>query len=231
MGIINFVGHSNILVDIIIIAIIGANAYYGYVRGLVNVFLKIIMFIVSIAIMFVLYKPVSNIIINNTSADEFISYQISQNISNINFDNSQFLDYDENKNLSEGVVNKLNQLIKDAMKKSTTNIIEQISQNLSIEIIRALTMLGLFIIARIILFFVKITANFITKLPILKTLNRSGGLVYGFLKGLLITYIILAVFSITSPLIYNWGIIDAINTSHLGKIMYNDNFIINTLLK
>ena len=35
MGLINFVGYSGILVDIIIIGIIAVNALYGYYRGAV----------------------------------------------------------------------------------------------------------------------------------------------------------------------------------------------------
>ena len=60
MGIINWVAFGGILVDLVIISILISNSYWGYRRGLVAVLFKVLLFIVSLLIVFLLYKPVSN---------------------------------------------------------------------------------------------------------------------------------------------------------------------------
>ena len=67
---INWVAFGGILVDLVIISIIISNAFWGYRRGLVNGIFQVLAFAVSLIIMFVLYKPVANMIMNNTNIDE-----------------------------------------------------------------------------------------------------------------------------------------------------------------
>lgn len=231
MGIINWVAFGGVLVDLVIICIVISNAFWGYRRGLVGVVFKILMFLVSILIMFVLYKPVSNTIIEKTRLDEWLSEKIAQSIAGTSLENGELLTYDENENISKGVVDVLNSFVTEALKKSTDNVVPYVAENLAVMMIRTGTMLGLFIISRFFLLFVRFAAELIANLPFIKLFNRSGGLIYGVIKGFLVVYIILAVFSIISPLISNWGVIDAIQDSSLGKKMYNDNVIINIVLK
>ena len=92
-------------------------------------------------------------------------------------------------------------------------------------------MLLLFIISRFFLLFIRFAAELIGNLPIIKMFNKSGGLVYGVVKGFLTIYVVLAIFSIASPIIQDWGVIDAVQDSTFGSKMYNDNVIINIVLK
>ena len=61
-------------------------------------------------------------------------------------------------------------------------------------------------------------------------LREKRGLIYGILKGFLTIYLILAVFSVISPLITNWGITSAIQDSSFGSKMYNNNIILNLII-
>ena len=81
MGVINLVAFGGILVDLIIISIIISNAFLGYRRGLVAVVFKVLVFIVSLLIMGVLYKPVSNSIIRKTTLDEKLKASIESSLS------------------------------------------------------------------------------------------------------------------------------------------------------
>ena len=62
----------NYLIDIILIAIIALTTFIGYKRGLIKVAFKLISFLLAIVIAVVLYKPISNFIINNTQIDDTI---------------------------------------------------------------------------------------------------------------------------------------------------------------
>ena len=64
------------IIDIIIVALAVCTTYMGYRKGLSSVLYKIISFVISLIIVFILYQPVSNTIISNTQIDENIAKTI-----------------------------------------------------------------------------------------------------------------------------------------------------------
>ena len=232
MGVINWISFGGILVDLVIISIIISNTFWGYRRGLVGVMFKILVFIVSLIIMFVLYKPMSNAIISKTQIDEWLAEKIAQNIQGTTLADWELLEYNEETTaMSEGVVNVLNSFVSEALDKSVTNVVEYVSTNIAVGMIRIGSMLILLMLSRFLLLFIRFAAELVGSLPIIKTFNKSGGLIYGILKGFLTVYIILAVFAVASPIIQNWGVIDSIQDSTLGSKMYNNNVITNIIFK
>ena len=232
MGVINWVAFGGVLVDLVIISIIASNAFWGYRRGLVGVVFKILTFLISILIMFVLYKPVSNTIMEHTKLDEWLSTKIAENLQGSTLESGELMEYDNtSNNVSKAILDEINSFVKDALKKSESNVIGYVSNSIAIKMIRTGTMMLLFIISRFFLLFIRFVAEILANLPIIKMFNRSGGLIYGVIKGFLVTYVILGLFSIASPLISNWGVLDAIQDSTLGKKMYNDNVIIHFISK
>lgn len=232
MGVINWVAFGGVLVDLVIISIIISNAFWGYRRGLVGVIFKILTFAISLIIMFVLYKPASKAIIEKTSIDEWLTEKIAQSIEGTTLQDGNLLEYDEeNSTISKGMVDILNSFVTEALNKSADNVVYYVAENLAYGMIRIGTMLLLFIISRFFLLFIRFAAELIGNLPIIKMFNKSGGLVYGVVKGFLTIYVVLAIFSIASPIIQDWGVIDAVQDSTFGSKMYNDNVIINIVLK
>lgn len=232
MGVINWIAFGGVLVDLVIISIIISNTFWGYRRGLVGVMFKILVFIVSLIIMFVLYKPMSNAIISKTQIDEWLAEKIAQNIQGTTLADGELLEYnEETTSMSEGVVNVLNSFVSEALDKSVTNIVEYVSTNIAVGMIRIGSMLILLMLSRFLLLFIRFAAELVGSLPFIRTFNKSGGLIYGILKGFLTVYIILAVFAVASPIIQDWGVIDSIQDSTLGSKMYNNNVITNVIFK
>ena len=58
----------------------------------------------------------------------------------------------------------------------------------------------LFIIARIALIVLKFITALIAKLPVIKQFDKLGGIIYGLLEGLVITYLALALISFITPM-------------------------------
>ena len=230
MGIINWVAFGGILVDLVIISIIISSIYWGYRRGLVAAIFKILVFIISLLIVFLLYKPVSNSIMANTQIDEKLASLIQSNLEGTTLADGNLLEPSES-NFSVAVVNMINDFVKEALQKNVSNAVGYVSVELSHFMIRVGTMLLLLIISRFFLLFIRFAAELIANLPFIKLFNKSGGLIYGVIKGFLVVYLILAVFSIISPLISSWGIIDAIQDSTLVSKMYNNNIIVNIITK
>ncbi len=230
MAVINWVALGGILADLVLISIIISNAFWGYRKGLVSVVFKILTFIISLLIVFVLYKPVSNSIMNNTQLDEKLAMAIEKNLTGTTLEDGNLLEPSET-NVSSNVVELINSFVEEALKKSEENAIKYVSESLAVIMIRVGTFLALFIISRFLLLFIKFAAELIANLPIIKMFNKSGGLIYGIIKGFLVAYFILAIFSLISPIISELGIIRAINDSMLASKLYNNNIILKIIFK
>lgn len=230
MGVINWVAFGGILVDLVIISIIISTTYWGYRRGLVAVLMKFLTFLISLIIVFLLYKPVAASIINNTELDEKLANSIKTNLSGtiLTLDGNMI---QESNSISDGVYDLIESFVKEALQKNEIDPIGYVSIQLAEFMIRVGTILILFIVSRFFLLFIRFAAELIANLPFIKMFNKSGGLVFGLIKGFFTIYLILAVFSLASPLISKWGIIGAIDDSTLGSKMYNNNIIINILIK
>lgn len=230
MSAINWVAFGGILVDLVLISIVISNAFWGYRRGLVNVIFQVLAFIVSLLIMFVLYKPVANTIMKNTSLDERLTVAIASNLSGTTLANGNLIDAEQS-NISTSVVNLINSFVTEALHKAETNVVGYVSGQLARMMIYTGTMLALFIISRTLLVIVRFVAELIGNLPIIKMFNKSGGLIFGVIKGFIIAYAILAVLSVISPLISQIGIISAIQDSTFGSAMYNNNILLKLFFK
>ena len=226
MSVINWVAFGGILVDLVIISIIISNAFWGYRRGLVNVIFQALAFIVSLLIMFVLYKPVANTIMNSTSLDETLSSAIASNLTGTTLEDGELLNAEQS-NISTSVVNLINSFVTEALNRAETDVVAYASNQLAKVMIYTGTMLLLFIVSRTLLVFVRFVAELIGNLPIIKMFNKSGCLIFGVIKGFVIAYAILAILSVLSPIISQIGIISAIQDSTLGSAMYNNNILLN----
>lgn len=226
MSVINWVAFGGILVDLVIISIIISNAFWGYRRGLVNVIFQALAFIVSLLIMFVLYKPVANTIMNATSLDETLSSAIAANLTGTTLSDGELLNAEQS-NISTSVVNLINSFVTEALNRAETDVVAYASNQLAKMMIYTGTMLLLFIVSRTLLVFVRFVAELIGNLPIIKMFNKSGGLIFGVIKGFVIAYAILAILSVLSPIISQIGIISAIQDSTFGSAMYNNNILLN----
>ena len=229
MGVINWVAFGGILVDLVIISMLVSSTYWGYRRGLVAVVFKILTFILSLLIVFLLYKPVSNTIIQNTEIDEWLTESIRANLEGTTLNDGKLLEPTES-NFSTAVVEMINSFVQEALEVANVDPLGYVSVELSKFMIRVLTMLLLLFASRFFLVFVRFFAELIAGLPFIKLFNKSGGLIYGILKGFLTIYVILAVFSIISPLIEGWGVTSAIQDSTWGSKMYNDNIILDIIM-
>ena len=232
MTAINLVAFGGILADLLVISIVISNAFMGYRKGLVQVVFKIITFLVSLLVVFVLYKPVSQSIMNNTQLDEKLSQALRDNLTGGSLDKTDLVETTSaNNNVSSGMSELIKSFVEEALKEGTSDAVGYVSDKLAVFMIRTGTFLFLFIISRTLLLFVRFAAELIANLPIIKMFNKSGGLIYGILKGFFVVYLLLAILSLLSPIIYEYGIIQAINDSAIAKGMFDNNLILNIFFK
>lgn len=203
------------VVDLIIIAIILLFTFLGYKRGFVKLAIKLCTFIIAVAVAFMLYKPIANVIIDNTGIDESIEKTITSNILPEGTSADEEIDLDMD--------------LPSIILEKSENTVHSIATSISTTIIETGSLLIIFVAVKIILKFVTIIADLIAKLPILKQFNKLGGTIYGVLEGLLIVFVGFAVVSLIAPFIDN-SIIETINGSTIGAYLYNNNILLKFLM-
>lgn len=195
-----------IVVDLIIIAIIALSAFLGYRKGFVTLAIKFFAFIIAIAITFIIYKPVSNVVINVTQIDESIENSILEKANEI-------------------MTNEENETSNKMLEDAKTGILPQTAREIAVNIVTGGVVLILFIAVRIALKFITALANIVAKLPIIKQFNEMGGLLYGVLRGVLVVYIAMLLIGVVGQINPQNSIHQNINESYVGKMMYENNVL------
>ncbi len=212
-----------IILDIVLIAIIALNVFICYKKGLVKLAVGLIAVAAAIILALVFYKPVSNLIIENTELDENIEKAIINNFT------SETQEGQEVKYVS--VLDYLQKYVDDAVNKTQTEIVTQTAGMMAVKIINVAVLIGIFLLVRVVLLLLTFISDIITSLPILKQFNEVGGVLYGAIKALLIIYIILTIVFFIMCYTSNSTIADAINSSYVTKFFYEHNLLLNILFK
>ncbi len=209
-----------IIFDIILIAIVALNIFICYKKGLVKLAVGLIAVLVSIILAVILYKPVSNLIIEKTEIDENIKNAIIENFtSEENTEEKQ----------DDGFMKYIESYVDDTVNKTRNEIVVEASETIAVKVINVGAMLGIFIIARVILILLTFVADIITGLPILKQFNEVGGVLYGIIKSLLIIYVILAILFFIVYITGNTTISEAIANSFITKFFYEHNLLLTII--
>lgn len=212
----------SIIVDLVIIAIIALCIIIGYIKGLTGSLIKILSFVLSLVVAFVLFVPVSSFIINNTEIDENLEKSIREIV----------IKQEENKETKEemptAITDYINQKVEEASEQAKEAIVDSTAKEVTIMIIKAGTWIALFIIARILFILLKFVTALIAKLPVIKQCDKLGGIIYGLLEGLIITYVALAIISFVTPMTKG-TLSESINKSYIGSFMYQHNILLNII--
>ncbi len=214
----------SIIIDLILIGIILLSTFLGYKKGLIGVAFKILSFIIAIIITLILYRPISNYIINNTEFAKAIENTIVEKLSSTEIENGKIKE--ENTNLPNVIVNHINQQITNTVDATKEAVIKSVAKELAQTAINLIVIIAIYVLTRIILLLAKAILEAVAELPIIKQFNEVGGIIYGILRGIILIYVILAIISLILPMIDKTGILGAINNTILTKILYNNNLIL-----
>ena len=214
-----------LLIDLFLIAILIINIMIGYKKGLINVILNICAFLIAIVLTLFLYKPIANIIITNTDIDDKIKEVIINN--NIENQNSNIDEQDNKKEQTNQLQQYIENKIKETATQTREEAVEIVANTISNKSIEIITAIILFIIIRIIVIILQFLTDGIAKLPIIKQFNKAGGIIFGVIKAIIIIFIILTILFFVISINGNGLIADAINSSYITKILYDNNIIVN----
>lgn len=211
------------IADAVVIIIILLCIFLGYKKGLIKVAVRLLSFIAALVVALILYTPISNHIIENTDIIPNLKNTIQTKIYNKEEKEEEPV---ENKSITETMQSYVENYT-EGVKENTSSYI---SEQIAITIVRLGTWIGLFAVTKLLLIFIRLFTDWVAEIPIIKQFNKTGGIIYGILEGFAITYILLAMLSLTAPMLGENNIYKEINNSHLCKAMYENNLLLKIIL-
>ena len=204
-----------IIIDVILVLFLLGSTYLGYKKGLVKVAVSLVAFIAAIIITVLLYRPIGDLIIKNTDWDENLQKSIQTNVDSATSSNKT----EEEKNITDSMI-----------EGAKNEILPVTSKTVATNIIYGGTMIGLFIVSRLLLLLINLLADAITSLPIIKQFNEAGGIAYGILRGIIIVYAIVLLLNLIISFDPQGALNDIIQNTFLTKLLMNFN-IFNLFMK
>ena len=217
----------SIAIDLIIVAILAICIFFGYKNGLTKSVIKILSFVIAVVVAAIFFKPVSNLVIEKTQIDDNIKQAV---INLVEKDVEEDGKVKEDTNLPKAMVNYINESIENTVSETKQTVVNNAAEGIATTAINVGVAVLLFIVARIALLVITALTDILTDLPVLKQIDKTGGVIYGLVKALLIIFVILAVISLISPAIEQTGIVVAINKSFIGSFLYDNNILLNIVL-
>ncbi|MDF1618360.1 CvpA family protein [Petrocella sp. FN5] len=224
--------------DIILIAIILFCAINGMIKGFVKTLFGLTSTIVALVLTLLISPQVSGLIINNTSFDQMIGEKTVEllNIENLMGDQDAELD----EVILSGAINLPGNILRFLEKNNTPEINDKleakglgdyISGSIATMAVNAFVFLIVFLIVSLILNAVVIVLDILTRLPIVKSMNKLGGFSVGLLIGILIVWVATLSLSFIISIQATETLSELIESSIFTKLFYYNNplhyFIMN----
>lgn len=215
-----------ILIDFLVIAVMLLCIFIGYKRGLIKVAVKIVAIVVSIIFALIFYRGIASLIINATTIDDKICDSIYEKIKDVDFTNVN----DEEKE-NNAILKISGKYIDEAINNSKDDVARYVAQQLTLTIVQIISFIIFLIIVRLICLGLNVVADVIGNFPIIKQFNISGGIIYGIIEGFLIVNLVFAVLYILNPICLDGKIEENIEKSRLGNMIYENNVIVDIIMK
>jgi uncharacterized membrane protein required for colicin V production len=224
-------------VEIVILLVIGLSAYKAYNKGFILSLFNLCALLVTIFLTIQLYPMGSKIIFNFTNLDESLRGSVSKSLDlerevNESVSLEEQIGFIDNlplpESLKENLMANNNYEVYDLLKVSRledyiTGYIARIAVNIIAFII-------IFILLYIILNIVVRTLNILSKLPLINSVNKLLGLVFGSLLGVIRVWFIFFVMTLYSANPKMGTVFDMIAESQWLSFLYNNNLLLKAVI-
>lgn len=207
-----------------VIAVLALSALYGYKRGFIHIVLSMVAMIVTFVLAALLTVPVSAMISSATPLDENIEKSVSSLVADANVVDVTSI---SNLNLPE----QIEEILVEGASGAVGGFAEYVVDTVSDLILKAIVFFVLIIVIYIIVRIVILMLDFISKLPVINSINKTGGLIVGLVQGLLIVWIGCLVVTAFSDKAWAQEVFAQINANPLLTFIYNNNLIIFIVTK
>ena len=188
---------GSIIASAVILLIIAIFMIVGAVKGFLGQIFGFIGGLAALILAIILCRPVANIIFSNTTWMDGLALKIADvfNLPDTEVEAQNLTAALTEMNYPGFMQDSIVKLA-ESMNEATVNLSIVISQTIAKFIIIALCFIALFILIRLGVLLLKGLSKALTQLPVIGTVDKILGLVLGFLKGLLLVYVLMFLLSI-----------------------------------
>ena len=206
-----------------VVAVLGLSALYGYKKGFIHILLSMVAMLVTFVLAAVLTAPVSAMLKSVTPLYDNIESSVGELVT----ENSININSIEKLGLPSFVEDKIVEESADVVGSINEYIITTVSETL----LKALTFFVLIIVIYIIVRIVIVVFDFVSKLPVINSINKVGGLAVGLIHGLLIVWIGCLVVTAFGDKAWAQEALTQINDNQMLTFIYNNNPIVYIISK
>lgn len=239
--------------DLIILLVIAVAALLGCKRGFIRTSFRMLSFVIAIIISLIFYKPVAGYIKENTKVSEWIIQAIVREETNQD-ENTEYVSEEESEkeNNDEAVIDENESDIKKSedkyeISKEMENTLQNLPQNIkeyigvnetinqakdqlalkiADAIINVMSLICIYLIAKLVLMFGCFILDGIMQIPVLKQINEILGLILGIILGIIQVYTILAVITFLSSFVQMPELVAYIKSSLIASVLFEYNLLI-----
>lgn len=205
----------------------------GWAKGLFKSILSVAGLVASIVVAVYVAPHVSGYLEKETQTDEKIATYISEKLE------YSELGEDLSRSVQVSVINELplpeglKSDILDNNNSETYDLLEvsgvydYIAKSVAVVILNAAVFLVLMLICRLLFFVISKKLGDLTKLPIVRSIDKIGGGCLGVIKGLIYIWLFFLLLSISSTLEWSRLVILQINDSPILKLLYDNNILLD----
>lgn len=227
----------NWLEIVIIILIIGC-MITGYQKGLIKGSVTLVSLVASLVLVSALTPTISKVLQNNTPIYKAIQTNVLKGISPSQEEEKKKLSTAEQREAIEKL--KLPSTIKESLIENNNNEVYQLlkvdqfyeytASYIAKIILNIITFIICLILVNIIIKIVFLGLDLISKLPVINGMNRLTGLGLGFLKGILMVWVLFLVLTMFNKNAFVQELFELINKSELLSFLYSQNVFLRVIL-
>lgn len=219
------------LVLIFVVGILAAAGWKGYKQGFVHITLNLVASLAAVLLASILAQPVGNILKEHTSlyttleksmskyVNEYVDEELGKAATEISGDIVDQIPLPAS--ISKMLVN--NNSVSTVQKLGAVNLGDYISKQLALMIVNAIAFIGVFAILSILFKVIITMADVIAKLPVLKEVNHSIGMIVGILEGLLLVWVLCLLITGLAGTEFGQEIMKQISENSLLSFIYKNN--------
>jgi len=214
-------------IDLLILVITIFSVTSGYKKGFLKTITGLFSIVLSLILAMTLYPLAANII-KNTPVYDVVYENTASVIYEPDTHTGQVSEFGAGKlNLPRDFTDSLQNQIDN----TTGSVRKTIANTVATAAVKIVSMLLVFLFARLLLFLITSLAGVIKKLPIIGWGDSLLGALFGLFRGMLVVYILLAVVTLFTSASYDGKISRTIKQSEFAKVMYHHNVLLDFLYK
>ena len=218
------------ILALIVIVILLLYTFWGYKAGLIKTIFSICSMLVALILTLVISPHISKALQEKESVMTFFSTKVEKALNLDKLENTAGSKLEQieklpiPKSIKDTLIDNDNSKAYDAL--NVKNFTSYVSHSVASVIINALSFVIVFLVLYIGLRILCAVLDIISKLPVLHQINKLTGLIAGFIRGLIVIWLLCIVLTVSSTTSWGKSCFEMINESVFLSIIYNNNFIV-----